>query len=134
MLALNGVLFIVQGNTPVSVVIVDYGAGNLRSVQKAVERAGYSPVITDDPAAVRAASAVILPGVGAAADTMCNLREHKMIEPVHDVIAAGVPFLGVCMGLQALLTTSDEDGEQRCLDVLHGSVRRLPGGQKVPHM
>src|SRR5690242_2016050 len=113
-------------DTPVSVVIVDYGAGNLRSVQKAVERAGYTPVITDDPAAVRSASAVILPGVGAAADTMCNLREHKMVEPVREVIESGVPFLGVCMGLQALLTTSEEDGEQRCLDVLHGSVRRLP--------
>jgi imidazole glycerol-phosphate synthase subunit HisH len=117
-----------------SVVIIDYGAGNLRSVQKAVERAGYAPLVTDDPALVRSAKAVILPGVGAAADTMCNLRDHRMEEPVREVIAAGTPFLGVCMGLQALLTTSEEDGEQRCLDVLSGSVRRLPAGQKVPHM
>jgi glutamine amidotransferase len=117
-----------------SIVIIDYGAGNLRSVQKAVERAGYSPIVTDDPTLVRSAEAVILPGVGAAADTMCNLREHRMESPVREVIAAGTPFLGVCMGLQALLTISEEDGEQHCLDVISGSVRRLPGGQKVPHM
>ncbi len=117
-----------------SVVIIDYGAGNLRSVQKAVERAGYTPIITDEPDVVRSAEAVILPGVGAAADTMCNLRNHRMEAPVRDVVAAGTPFLGVCMGLQALLTISEEDGEQRCLDIVRGSVRRLPGGQKVPHM
>jgi glutamine amidotransferase len=118
----------------VSVVIVDYGAGNLRSVQKAVERAGHVPLITDSPEVVRSAEAVILPGVGAAADTMCNLRARDMEEPVRAVIAAGTPFLGVCMGLQALLTKSEEDGEQRCLDVIAGIVRRLPAGHKVPHM
>jgi glutamine amidotransferase len=117
-----------------SVVIIDYGAGNLRSVQKAVERAGYTPIISDDAAVVRSADAVILPGVGAAADTMCNLRNHHMEGPVLEVISAGTPFLGVCMGLQALLTVSEEDGQQRCLDVVPGAVRRLPGGQKVPHM
>jgi imidazole glycerol-phosphate synthase subunit HisH len=117
-----------------SVVIVDYGAGNLRSVQKAVERAGYSPVVTDDPERVLAAGALILPGVGAAADTMCNLRSHGMEEPVRQFVAAGKPFLGVCMGLQALLTRSEEDGEQRCLDIVHGSVRKLPTGRKVPHI
>jgi glutamine amidotransferase len=116
------------------VVIVDYGAGNLRSVQKAVERAGYHPLITDNPADVLGADAVILPGVGAAADTMRNLRDHAMEEPVRAVIAQGRPFLGVCMGLQALLTRSEEDGEQSCLNVLPGVVRRLPAGQKVPHM
>ncbi|HTE83908.1 MAG TPA: imidazole glycerol phosphate synthase subunit HisH [Dehalococcoidia bacterium] len=117
-----------------SVVIIDYGAGNLRSVQKAVERAGYTPMISDNPHVVGSAEAVILPGVGAAADTMSNLRNHRMEGPVREVIAAGTPFLGVCMGLQALLTTSEEDGEQRCLDIVRGSVRRLPGGLKVPHM
>jgi glutamine amidotransferase len=117
-----------------SVVIIDYGAGNLRSVQKAVEHAGYSPVISDDPRLVLGAEAVILPGVGAAADTMRNLRAHGMEEPVWQVIASGTPFLGVCMGLQALLTLSEEDGEQACLNVVRGVVRRLPDGQKVPHM
>jgi imidazole glycerol-phosphate synthase subunit HisH len=117
-----------------SVVIVDYGAGNLRSVQKAVERAGRDPVVSSDPSVVCRADAVILPGVGAAADTMRNLRSRGMEEPVREVIAKGTPFLGVCMGLQALLSTSEEDGEQRCLNVVAGAVRRLPGGQKVPHM
>lgn len=117
-----------------TVAIIDYGAGNLRSVQKAVERAGYAPVVTDNPKLLETAQAVILPGVGAAADTMRNLRAHDLIDPVRAIIAAGTPFLGVCMGLQALLTSSEEDGEQRCLDIVHGTVRRLPGGQKVPHM
>ena len=117
-----------------SVVIVDYGAGNLRSVQRAVERAGYHPIVTDRPEQVLRARAVIVPGVGAAADTMRNLRAHGMEEPVRMVISAGVPFLGVCMGLQALLTGSDEGGGQDCLGILPGRVRRLPGGQKVPHI
>jgi glutamine amidotransferase len=116
------------------VVIIDYGAGNLRSVQKAVERAGHAPIVSSDPDQVRRAEVVILPGVGAAADTMRNLRSREMEGPVREVIARGRPFLGVCMGLQALLSTSEEDGEQRCLDVLAGSVKRLPAGQKVPHM
>lgn len=117
-----------------SVVIVDYGAGNLRSVQRAVRRAGVEPLVTDDPEQVRIADAVILPGVGAAADTMRNLRLHGMEEPVRSAIASGTPFLGVCMGLQALLSVSEEHGEQVCLDIVKGRVRRLPAGQKVPHM
>ena len=117
-----------------TVAIIDYGAGNLRSVQKAVERTGYTPSISDDARVIEGAEAVILPGVGAAADTMRNLRAHNLEEPVRRVIAAGTPFLGVCMGLQALLTLSEEDGEQRCLGVIKGVVRHLPGGQKVPHM
>ena len=116
------------------VVIVDYGAGNLRSVQRAVERAGYQSLVTDSPQQVLRARAVIVPGDGAAADTMRSLRAHAMEEPVRRLIAAGTPFLGVCMGLQALLTGSDEGGGQECLDILKGRVRRLPGGQKVPHI
>jgi glutamine amidotransferase len=116
------------------VVIVDYGAGNLRSVQRAVERAGYQPLVSDNPEHVLNADAVIVPGDGAAADTMRNLRQRGMDEPVRRVIAAGTPFLGVCMGLQALMTESEEGGGQECLDILQGRVRRLPGGQKVPHI
>lgn len=116
------------------VVIVDYGAGNLRSVQKAVERVGGAPHVSDDPSAIPCADALIVPGVGAAADTMRNLRDHGMVEPLRNAIAAGTPFLGVCMGLQALLSVSEEDGEQRCLGAIPGFVRRLPGGLKVPHM
>ena len=115
-------------------IIVDYGAGNLRSVARAVARAGYEPLITSEPAAVQRAEVVILPGVGAAADTMSNLTRCGLVEPIRQYIASGRPFLGVCMGLQALFTVSEEGGEHRCLDILPGRVRRLPGGLKVPHM
>ena len=115
-------------------IIVDYGAGNLRSVARAVARAGYEPLITSEPSAVERAEVVILPGVGAAADTMSNLTRCGLVEPIRQYIASGRPFLGVCMGLQALLTVSEEGGEHRCLDILPGRVRRLPDGLKVPHM
>ncbi len=115
-------------------VIVDYGAGNLRSVSRAVAHAGYEPTVTADPHDVAMADALILPGVGAAADTMRNLREHKMVEPVCAYIASGKPFFGVCMGQQALLTLSEEGGEHVCLDIISGRVKKLPPGQKVPHM
>ncbi len=81
-----------------------------------------------------AADVVILPGVGAAADTMQNLRERGLIDPIREYIAADRPFLGVCMGLQALMTVSEEGGEHPCLDVLEGRVVRLPEGRKIPHM
>jgi len=117
-----------------NVVIVDYGAGNLRSVARAVAHVGYEPKVTSDPGDVKTAGALILPGVGAAADTMRNLREHQMVEPVREYIASGRPFFGVCMGQQALLSVSEEGGEHACLGVIPGRVKRLPGGQKVPHM
>ncbi|HEU5479423.1 MAG TPA: imidazole glycerol phosphate synthase subunit HisH [Candidatus Tumulicola sp.] len=116
------------------VVIVDYGAGNLRSVSRAVAHVGYEPSITGDPHDLDDAHAVILPGVGAAADTMRNLRESGMEAPVRDFIASGRPFFGVCMGQQALLSVSEEGGEHQCLGIIPGRVVRLPKGQKVPHM
>ena len=119
---------------PPRTVIVDYGAGNLRSVARAVAHVGHEPVVTSDPADVASADALILPGVGAAADTMRNLREHAMIEPVREYIASGLPFFGVCMGQQALLSVSEEGGEHPCLGIIPGRVKKLPGGQKVPHM
>jgi glutamine amidotransferase len=119
---------------PPKIVIIDYGAGNLRSVARAVAHVGHEPSVTSDPAEVASADALIVPGVGAAADTMRNLREHKMVEPVREYIASGRPFFGVCMGQQALLTVSEEGGEHACLDVIHGSVKKLPPGLKVPHM
>jgi glutamine amidotransferase len=116
------------------IVIVDYGAGNLRSVARAVERVGWQACVTSDPDAVRGARVLILPGVGAAADTMRNLRERCLLEPVRKYIDSGRPFLGICMGLQALLSVSEEGGEHECLGVIAGRVRRLPSGLKVPHM
>lgn len=119
---------------PPRIVIIDYGAGNLRSVARAVAHVGHEPSVTSDPGEVALADALILPGVGAAADTMRNLREHKMVEPVREYIASGRPFFGVCMGQQALLTVSEEGGEHPCLNVIAGRVKKLPPGLKVPHM
>ncbi|HLF76524.1 MAG TPA: imidazole glycerol phosphate synthase subunit HisH [Dehalococcoidia bacterium] len=115
--------------------IVDYGAGNLRSVARAVAHHGFEPLVTCEPQALASAEAVILPGVGAAADTMRNLQEGGLVGPLRDYIASGKPFLGVCMGQQALLTVSEEGGEHPCLDVIPGRVRRFPRSElKVPHM
>ena len=115
-------------------VIVDYGAGNLRSVARAVAHAGGEPLITSSGRDVERAEALIVPGVGAAADTMRNLRRHSLVEPIREYIAGGRPFLGVCMGQQALFDVSEEGGEHPCLGVLPGRVVRLPPGLKVPHM
>lgn len=115
-------------------VIVDYGAGNLHSVTRAVVHAGVRPLVTSSPRYVDDAEALIVPGVGAAADTMMNLRRHRLVEPIREYIASGRPFLGVCMGQQALFDASEEGAEHECLGVLPGRVVRLPDGQKVPHM
>ena len=114
--------------------IVDYGAGNLRSVERAVEHVGGAARITSEPKAVQEAGIVVLPGVGAAADTMHNLEERRLAGPIRDYIDSGRPFLGICMGLQALMTVSEEGGLQKCLNVVPGRVTRLPEGLKVPHM
>ena len=115
-------------------VIVDYGAGNLHSVARAVTHAGARPLITSNPRYVPEAEALIVPGVGAAADTMLNLRRRHLVDPIREYIASGRPFLGVCMGQQALFDVSEEGGEHECLGVLPGRVVRLPDGLKVPHM
>jgi imidazole glycerol-phosphate synthase subunit HisH len=118
----------------VKLVIVDYGAGNLHSVARAVTHAGARPLITSNPRYLAEAEALIVPGVGAAADTMMNLHRHGLVEPIREYIASGRPFLGVCMGQQALFDVSEEGGEHECLGVLPGRVVRLPDGLKVPHM
>lgn len=118
-----------------NVVIVDYGAGNIRSVARAVAHVDGAPVVSADPDDIDRAEALILPGVGAAADTMENLRSRNVIGPVMEYIAAGRPFLGVCMGLQALLDWSEENGGTDCLGVLPGKILRFSSeGRKVPHM
>jgi glutamine amidotransferase len=117
-----------------AIVVVDYGAGNLRSVAQALTRVGAPPLVTQDPAAIRQAEGVILPGVGAAADTMRSLNALGLAAAIADYLRTGRPFLGVCMGLQALFTGSEEGGWQPCLDVVAGRVRRLPPGVKTPHM
>lgn len=118
------------------VVVIDYDAGNLRSVARALTHVGANPRVSADPSDIDHAGALVLPGVGAAADTMKNLRDRNLVEPIKEYIAAGRPFLGVCMGLQALLDYSEEGGHEECLGVVPGSVKRFPAGTglKVPHM
>ena len=115
------------------IAIVDYGAGNLRSVAKAIEKLGYHPQVTDDPQKVLGARAVILPGVGASDSAMSSLEERGLVEPIRTVIRDGVPFFGVCLGLQLLLESSEE-GSMPCLGVAPGKVKRFPDSVKTPHM
>jgi glutamine amidotransferase len=118
------------------ILIVDYGMGNLRSVQKAVEKVGHEAVISDDPNRIAEAGKVILPGVGAFRDAIGRLREAGMVPPLVEHIRANKPFLGICLGLQLLFTKSYEDGEHAGLDLFPGQVVRFPDqpGLKVPHM
>ncbi|MCX6011002.1 MAG: imidazole glycerol phosphate synthase subunit HisH [Chloroflexi bacterium] len=116
------------------IAIIDYGAGNLRSVVNAVSRLGYQPKITSNPGELISAEAVILPGVGAAADTMASLERLGLISPIGQYIAEDRPFLGVCIGLQILFTGTEEGGWHKCLGIIPGRVRRLPAGLKIPHM
>ncbi|MCL5961346.1 MAG: imidazole glycerol phosphate synthase subunit HisH [Chloroflexi bacterium] len=116
------------------IAIIDYGAGNLRSVAKAFERLRYRAVVTQSAEEILEAKAVVLPGVGAAGDTMSSLRSLGLVEPIRAVANGGTPFFGVCLGLQVLLTGSEEGGWQECLGLIPGVVRRLPSGPKIPHM
>jgi glutamine amidotransferase len=116
------------------IVIVDYGAGNLRSHVNAISKLGYQPKVSSSPQDVLNAQAVILPGVGAAADTMISLENLELVNPIRQFIAENRPFLGVCIGLQVLFTGTEEGGWNRCLDIIPGIVRKLPAGLKIPHM
>ena len=115
------------------IAIVDYQAGNLRSVQKALERYGARAVVTSDPADLVEADGVVFPGQGASPSAMRQLKATGLVEPIKRLMAGGKPFLGVCLGLQLLLESSEE-GDEPCLGVIRGRVRRLPPGLKSPHM
>ncbi len=115
------------------VVVVDYDAGNLRSVAKALETVGARPRVTSDAEEVLGARILVLPGVGAGDASMKALRKRGLVDPIRQYIASERPFLGVCMGLQ-LLMQETEEGSARCLSVVKGHVRHLPDGLKVPHM
>ena len=126
------------------IAIIDYGMGNLRSVQKAVEKLGFAAEVTRSGAEIADADGVILPGVGAFKDCMENLDHYNLIQPVLKAISSGKPFLGICLGLQLLFTESQEFGHFPGLDVIKGSVvpfsHRLvdPDDEKsflkIPHM
>lgn len=116
------------------IAIIDYGAGNLRSVANAIAKLGYKPTVTSDPSDLAGAAAVILPGVGAAADTMQNLERLGLSEAIRRVVADGTPMLAICVGMQVLFDETEEGGRHRCLGIIPGAVRRLPPGLKIPHM
>jgi imidazole glycerol-phosphate synthase subunit HisH len=116
------------------IAVVDYGAGNVQSVVNALEVIGAPATLTTDPGFIREAAGVIVPGVGAAQDTIGNLERGGLVEPVLDVIRRDVPYLGICMGMQALMSYSEENGGQRCLDIIPGVVRRFETTLPVPHM
>jgi len=118
------------------IVIIDYGMGNLRSVQKAFETVGHPAEIADDPQTIRKASHVVLPGVGAFADAMSELRRTGMDEAFTEAVRSGKPCLGVCLGLQLLFSTSEEDGQHTGLGLIPGRVVRFQptAGLKIPHM
>lgn len=118
------------------IAIIDYGMGNLRSVQKGFEKVGHSATVTNDPAVVAQADKIVLPGVGAFEDAIAELRRRELVEPVLKAIDSGRPFLGICLGLQLLFERSFENGCHEGLGVLKGEVVRfeLPDEYAVPHM
>jgi glutamine amidotransferase len=115
------------------IAIIDYGAGNLRSIARAIEAAGESTIVTSDPEQIYAADGVIFPGVGAAGHAMRKLAEAGMIAPINEVVERGTPFLGVCLGMQ-LLFDQQEENNTRGLGLLRGRVRSIHNAEKVPHM
>ena len=117
------------------IAIIDYGMGNLHSAAKALEKVGAQVTVTRDPELVHQADKVILPGVGAFGDCMKNLNERGLAPVIHEVIAAGKPFLGICVGLQMLFEGSEEDPGVAGLGIFKGIVRKIAApGLKIPHM
>jgi glutamine amidotransferase len=119
------------------IAVIDYGMGNLRSVQKALEEAGAKTKVTSDPADLRRCDKVVFPGVGAFGDAMRELKRRDLAGAIRDAIGAGKPFLGLCLGMQLLFEKSEEAPGVKGLCVLKGEVKRLKfkgQGLKVPHM
>ncbi|HXQ24415.1 MAG TPA: imidazole glycerol phosphate synthase subunit HisH [Candidatus Acidoferrales bacterium] len=119
-----------------TIAIIDYGMGNLRSVQKGIERVGFAAEVTRDRVRIEAAAGVVLPGVGAFGACMDNLRAYGLIDSVRRVIEHGTPFLGICLGMQLLFEESDEFGPVPGLGIFPGRVVRFADapGLQVPHM
>ena len=118
------------------IAIIDYDAGNLRSVEKALQALGEETVITRDREEILAADRVILPGVGAFGDAMEKLHQYGLVEIIRQVVQKGTPFLGICLGLQLLFEESEESQGVPGLGILKGKIRRIPNtpGLKIPHM
>ena len=118
------------------IAIIDYGMGNLRSVQKALEHLGRRAEITQKQKVIETAERVVLPGVGAFGAAMANLERMELVEPIRNAALSGKPFLGICLGMQLLLSASEEMGLFKGLDLIPGRVRKfdIDGSLKVPHM
>jgi len=125
------------------IAVIDYGMGNLRSVQKALEFVGAKVIVTHDPDLILNADSVVLPGVGAFKDCMANLNKLKLVDPIRKFVDSGKPFLGICLGLQVLFEESAEYGPVAGLGILPGKVIKFSGGSsetkngqpiKIPHM
>lgn len=118
------------------IVIIDYGMGNLRNIQKGFERVGFEPTVTRKKREIDQASAIVLPGVGAFGDCIKNLERYGLIDPLIRSLEKGKPYLGICLGLQILFTESEEFGSSAGLNLIKGKVVRFTPDQehKVPHM
>lgn len=118
------------------IAMIDYDAGNLRSVEKALESLGEKPVITRDQETILGADKVILPGVGSFGDAMGSLRRYGLVDVIRDTVAKGTPFLGICLGLQLLFESSEESEGVEGLKILPGRILKIPDspGLKIPHM
>lgn len=116
------------------IAIIDYGMGNLRSVQKGFEKVGYQAEFVSEPSLLKNYRGVVLPGVGAFGDAMENLQQMGMVAALQQVAASGKPLLGICLGQQLLFESSEEWGETAGLAIFPGKVSRLPSGYKIPHM
>ena len=115
------------------IAIIDYGAGNIHSIEKALEYAGATVQVTDEPAVVAKAQAVVLPGVGSGGAAMARMTERGLDDAIRQATQQGKPFLGICLGMQ-LLAEHHAEGEVNGLGLFRGEVRRIPHGPKIPHM
>ena len=115
------------------IALVDYGAGNIHSIEKALEHVGATVQVTNDPATVAKAEAVVLPGVGSAGSAMAQITQHGLDDAIREATRQGKPFLGICLGMQ-LLAEHHAEGEVNGLGLFPGEVRRIPHGPKIPHM
>lgn len=118
------------------IAILDYDAGNIKSVEKAMQLLGQEVTVTRDKETILSAQKVILPGVGSFGDAMGKLRQYELCDVIHEVVDRGTPFLGICLGLQLLFERSDESPDVKGLGILKGEILRIPEtlGLKIPHM
>jgi imidazole glycerol-phosphate synthase subunit HisH len=116
------------------IAVIDYGGGNIGSVVNALKELGINPAVTDKFTRIMKADAVFLPGVGAAGDTLRSLDEKGITEAIKKLIEVKRPLFAICVGLQVLLSVTEEGGEYKCMNIIPGRVKRFPAGLKIPHM